>query len=147
MRKVGCPGDLYARANVRFPPIADVAAKPLPRSVTVFYRTAFWAALIFTLIMALLPHPPQVPGASDKVQHAAAFAALAALGAIGYRSTSALRLFALLTSMGALIEILQAIPALHRDSDVADWLADTVAAGVILAVIYWSRREREVRNS
>ncbi len=111
-----------------------------------FYRAAFWAALIFTVVMALLPYPPLVPAASDKLQHAAAFATLAALGAMAYRSVGPLLLFAALSVFGALIEIPQAIPALHRDSDPVDWLTDTVAAGVIVAVIYRSRRKRQTRN-
>ncbi len=91
------------------------------RRMTRFYRVGFWAALVFAFVMALLPHPPQLPGApSDKVQHVAAFAILAALGAAAYRSTSLMRLLAGLSTFGALIEFLQAIPVLNRDSDPVD---------------------------
>jgi hypothetical protein len=31
--------------------------------------------------------------------------------------------------------MIQAIPALHRDSDVVDWVADTVAAGAVLLLV------------
>lgn len=103
-------------------------------------RAAFWAAFCFTFVMAVLPHPPQVPGQpSDKVQHVAAFATLAFLGSLAYPAVRLRSLFVSLSLFGALIEIVQAIPALQRDSDVRDWLADTVAAAVVLLVVRWSR--------
>ena len=99
-------------------------------------RLAFWAAALFSLVMALLPHPPEVPGEpSDKIQHIAAFATLAGIGAIAYPRVGLLKLFAGLSLFGATIEVLQAIPMLHRDSDVVDWLADTAACGIVLLMV------------
>ena len=101
---------------------------------------AFWAALTFALVMALLPAPPHTPvnRFGDKFAHMLAFAVLAGLGAAAY---PALRLRALglgLSAVGALIEVLQAIPRLHRDSDVRDWIADSLAiAVVVVAVQLW----------
>jgi VanZ family protein len=98
-------------------------------------RLLFWAAALFSLVMALLPHPPDIPGhPSDKIQHVAAFATLALLGTWAFPRTALIRLLAGLSLFGAAIEVLQAIPILHRDSDVLDWLADTIAAGSILLV-------------
>ncbi|HEY6048733.1 MAG TPA: VanZ family protein [Sphingomicrobium sp.] len=103
-------------------------------------RLLFWAATLFTFVMATLPHPPQLPGnPSDKVQHIAAFAVLGLLSAWAYQRTGVLKLIAGLSLFGALIELVQAIPALHRDSDVKDWLADTVACAVVLSAIHWRR--------
>lgn len=111
--------------------------------MTYFYRASFWAALGFAFVMALLPQPPELRGApSDKVQHIIAFATLAALASAGYRSASLLRLLAALSAFGAVIEILQAIPALNRDSDLVDWLADTIAAALILGFVSWRRNKR-----
>lgn len=94
--------------------------------------------------MAILPNPPQLPGApSDKVQHAAAFATLAALVAIAYRSTSLMRLLASLSALGIVIECVQAIPALNRDRDPVDWIADTFAAALVLVAVGWWRTDRE----
>ena len=91
--------------------------------------------------MAILPHPPQVPGEpNDKVEHMIAFATLAALGSIAYPRTALLKLLAALSLFGALIEFVQAIPALQRDSDVKDWIADTAAVAVVLALVWWRRR-------
>lgn len=109
---------------------------------SLYRRVLFWAAAAFAFVMATLPHPLHVPGEpNDKVQHVIAFATLAGLGAWAYRRAPLLRLAIGLSLFGALIELVQAIPALQRDSDVLDWLADTVAvAAVLLAVSWWRQR-------
>jgi len=104
-------------------------------------RLIFWAAFTFALVMAVLPHPPHVPWEpGDKVEHVTAFVTLSFLGAWAYPRTPLLQLLVRLSLFGALIELAQAIPALGRDSDPLDWLADTVAAAVALAIVYWWRR-------
>ena len=104
-------------------------------------RTTFWAAACFAFVMAVLPHPPEVPGdPNDKVEHVVAFATLAALGSFAYPRLALLRLLAGLSMFGALIEFVQAIPALQRDSDPKDWIADTLAVVIVLALIGWRRR-------
>lgn len=103
-------------------------------------RLLFWAAALFAFVMAVLPHPPEVPGEpNDKVQHMVAFATLGILGAWAYARAPLVRLFAGLSLFGAFIEVVQAIPALHRDSDVKDWIADTIACGVVLLLAWWWR--------
>lgn len=102
----------------------------------IWLRVAFWLAALFALVMATLPKPPQLPGApSDKIQHIIAFIVLAGLAAAAYRRTSLVVIAAGLSAFGALIEFLQALPMLHRDSDVRDWLADTAASAVVLLII------------
>jgi len=106
----------------------------------VLLRLLFWAAALLAFVMAVLPHPPHVP-ANDKVQHMAAFATLGLLGSFAYPRLSTLRLLIGLSLFGALIEVVQAIPALHRDSDPLDWLADTIACAlVVLALRWWKPR-------
>lgn len=107
-------------------------------------RAIFWAAALFALVMALLPHPPEVPGEpSDKIQHIMAFATLGALGALAYPRVSIARLVIGLSLFGAFIEIAQSIPILHRDCDPVDWIADTVACGLVLiAMGAWRARKR-----
>jgi hypothetical protein len=106
----------------------------------------FWAAVAFTLVMATLPKPPHLPGSpSDKVQHILAFMCLAALGSAAYSRTPALRLAVSLAAVGGLIELLQLIPVLNRDSEWLDWLADVAAAGVVLLAISVWRRGRPNR--
>jgi len=104
-------------------------------------RGLFWTAAAFALVMAIVPHPPELPGQpNDKVQHIVAFATLALLGSFAYPSARLLKLLIRLSLFGAVIEVIQAIPALHRDSDVLDWLADTIAVGSILLLVRWRRR-------
>lgn len=98
-------------------------------------RALFWVAAAFALVMASLPKPPQLPGdPGDKVQHIIAFAVLAVLARAGWLNVSGWRLLAGLSAFGALIELVQAIPALHRHADWIDWAADTLAAAAVLAV-------------
>ena len=47
-------------------------------------------------------------------------------------------LFAWLAAFGAAIELFQALPALHRDAEVLDWLADMAAAAVALGLVRWA---------
>jgi hypothetical protein len=93
----------------------------------------FWAAALFALVMALLPHPPQIGQASDKVQHILAFAVLAGLAALAWPRR--LLLIGLgLFAFGGLIELLQMIPGLHRDGQAGDWIADAAATMTVLAL-------------
>lgn len=112
-------------------------------------RLLFWAAVVFAFVMAILPHPPEVPGQpNDKVQHMIAFAMLGLLGIWAYANAALLHLLAGLSLFGGLIEIVQGIPALHRDRDVKDWIADTVACGAVLLIVHWRRsRRKRIRDS
>ena len=109
-------------------------------------RLAFWPALIFALVMAVLPKPPQLPGMDlgDKVQHMLAFFTLAVLAGTGWPRASLVKAALWLSLVGAGIEVVQAIPVLHRDSDWRDWVADTlaivVAMGPVLAFRHVSRK-------
>lgn len=113
----------------------------MPRTV-LLARVTLFAAVAFAVTMALLPHPPGLIEVGDKSQHMLAFAVLAVLAAWSYPAASLLRLGERLSFLGALIEVLQAIPALHRDCDIRDWIADTVAISVVLGLI-WSARRRD----
>lgn len=100
-----------------------------------WWLAAFWAAWSFAMVMALLPKPPAVPGdPPDKLQHIAAFAVLSVLGAKAFADASLVRIGAFLGATGLLIELLQAIPALHRDASIWDWVADVAAIAVVLSL-------------
>ncbi len=75
----------------------------------------------------------------------AAFVTLSALAAASFPHASLLRIGERLSFMGALIEVVQNIPALHRDCDIMDWLADTLAVAVTLILVWQLRRTREQR--
>ena len=103
-------------------------------------RLLFWAASLFALVMALIPQPPPVPGhPSDKLLHMIAFATLGLLGNSAYARVGALRLIAGLSVFGGLIEILQGTALIHRDRDVLDWVADTIACGAVIVGLRWWR--------
>jgi len=111
------------------------------------FRFLLACALAFAVTMALLPHPPRLVEAGDKWQHMAAFAALALLAAGAYPREPLFRIGERLSFLGALIEVLQSIPSLHRDCDVLDWLADTGAiAAAMLVVTGWRRVRRGAKD-
>ncbi|ANY20296.1 hypothetical protein A6F68_01786 [Tsuneonella dongtanensis] len=86
--------------------------------------------------MALIPRSPTIPiEQGDKVMHMLAFFTLGGLAAAGWRASPALLLFASLGIFGGAIEVFQAIPALHRDADWYDWIADMGAAALAIAAV------------
>jgi VanZ family protein len=101
------------------------------------FRLALFAALVFAVTMALLPKPPHMPidRFGDKFEHMIAFATLAGLAAIAYPRMRLFRIGERLSFLGALVEVLQSIPSLHRDCDIRDWVADTIAVTAVLAVV------------
>ena len=105
----------------------------------------FWTAALAAFVLAILPHPPELSALpSDKLQHFAGFAVLAGLATAAFPGSSAIRLLAWLSGFGALIEIVQGMSVIHRDSDVLDWLADTAACALVLgAVQVWRWRARQ----
>ena len=110
-------------------------------------RIAFVFCACFAFVMAAVPHPPAIPGQpSDKIMHMLAFGTLGALAAYGFRRVSVARLFLGLTAFGAIIEMVQAIPWLHRDSDIVDLLADMAAAIATLAAVRWFAARADRRS-
>ena len=109
------------------------------------FRVALFAAIAFAVTMALLPKPPQiVPIANDKAQHMLAFATLALLAALAYPKAQLFRIGERLSFLGAMVEVLQSIPALHRDCDILDWIADTAAICVVLLIVATIRRRSSI---
>jgi hypothetical protein len=96
-------------------------------------RVALVAATVFALVMALTP--PALDGIRDKWQHMAAFGTLTALSALAFPQAPLHRIGERLSFLGAMIEVLQSIPALHRDCDIMDWLADTYVIIAVLIVV------------
>lgn len=104
-------------------------------------RIAFPLALAFITFMALSPSPPLTPldRFGDKVQHMAAFGSLSILARLAYPATSPWRVLERLAFFGALIEVFQGIPALHRSCDWRDLLADVVALAIALTLYEMAR--------
>lgn len=119
-----------------------------PKCAEITARMAFGAALVMTLVMALLPHPPKlaIDGLGDKFEHSLAFVALTGLAWMSFPRARLSRIGERLSFLGALIEVLQAIPSLHRDCDIFDWLTDTAAIVVVLVIIGACRRHRRAQK-
>ena len=97
-------------------------------------RPLFLAAAAFALYMALIPKPPALPidRFGDKFEHMLAFAVLTMLARLAWQRASPWRILERLSFFGALIEVFQSIPSLHRDCDPKDWVADTLSVAVVL---------------
>ena len=101
-------------------------------------RAAFFLTLVFALYMALAPAPiatPTLDSYGDKAEHMLAFATLTTLARLGWTRAPNWLVLERLSFIGALIEVFQAIPSLHRDCDWHDWVADTLAIMATLGVI------------
>ena len=96
-------------------------------------QVVFVIACLVGVAYALLPKPPKLPTErwGDKVEHMLGFAALAFLAALAFPKMPRWRVIERLSFLGALVEVFQSIPALGRDCDVKDWIADTVAVIVV----------------
>ncbi len=103
------------------------------------FRILFWLAMAFAVTMAVLPAPPKlaIDQFGDKFAHMLAFATLAGLGTLGFTRALRWRVAERLCFLGAMIELVQSIPALHRDCDIRDWIADCLAIGVATVVAAW----------
>lgn len=111
------------------------------------FIAACWVVVLGVYIAAILPQreAPHL-GYSDKVDHMAAFFTVTLLARLSYLRRPVWRLFVAVAAFGALIEITQMIPALHRDAEFNDWVADVAATivGLIVAqpIVVMIRRYR-----
>ncbi len=104
-------------------------------------RAAFWITLLGVFIAAEIPekdHPPDLFG-WDKANHFAAFYLLSVLGAGAFPRRPLIAIGAWLSGFGALIELVQALPFIHRDADVVDWITDTAAILAALCPVLLAR--------
>jgi len=111
-------------------------------------RVLLLIAVAVALTLALLPHPPHLPidSLGDKVEHSLAFVVMTILAVGAYPEASLPRIGERLSFLGALIEVLQSIPVLHRDCDVFDWITDTLAIILTLLIVRLIRRQSPVRR-
>ena len=104
--------------------------------IRLMFRVCFWLLLIFAVVMLLLPHPPKTvfDRLGDKVEHMMAFGGLAGFGSFGFAQSNRWRVAERLSLLGALTEVIQSIPALHRSCDIFDWMADSSAIVLATAI-------------
>lgn len=110
------------------------------------FKLGFWIALSVALTMAFLPKPPKlaIDSFGDKFEHMLAFLVLTLLAQLGFAQTPRWRIAERLSFVGAMIEVVQSIPVLHRDCDIRDWIADTLTVVVVTALFGLFRRRRSV---
>ena len=106
-------------------------------------QCGFWGALLFSFYEAVIPPDRTIPLFPwDKAEHFAAFYVLAWLAAAAFPRRGLFGIAVALAAFGALIEIVQAVPSLGRDSDYKDWIAD--ACGILAALtpmfLVWWRK-------
>ena len=87
-------------------------------------------------------HPHLFPW--DKAEHFSAFFALTACALLAFPRLSMGWIAAGLSASGALIELIQGLPFVHRDMDVKDWVADTVAVLAVVGVVILARVRRRL---
>jgi hypothetical protein len=127
---------------------------PVPRIVLLIRvaRAVFFATLVFTFYSAVIP-PAQalqlVPW--DKAMHFIAFYCLTGLAVAAFPASRLWLIGAGLSAFGALIEVVQGLPMVHRDRDFWDWVADTlaiIAAMSPMLLLWWRQRVRsDQKNS
>ncbi len=101
----------------------------------------FWAALLFSYVCAVMPGEAQPTfGGSDKTDHICAFLVLTILASTANPRRPRWFIGVALSLYGIFIELSQAAPLVNRDASVADWIADSLAILVGLAIASLLRR-------
>ena len=109
---------------------------------------AAWVALVFCALLtawgAFSPpgavHPHLFPW--DKAEHFCAFFALTACALAAFPRVQIVWIAAGLSACGALVELIQGLLFVHRDMDVKDWVADTLAVLAVVGVVIVARVRR-----
>jgi hypothetical protein len=100
-------------------------------------RGVFLLLLATVLYLTLMPSPPHVElddlPYGDKIEHFLAFGALTVAARFGFPRMAGWLVLERLSFLGAMIEVVQGSPGLHRDCDWRDWAADTLGVLVALA--------------
>jgi hypothetical protein len=116
-----------------------VAALPRSDLLLLGVRVMFWGAALVTFIGAMMsPAPHMFP----RAEHFCAFYVLTVLAAVAYPAAPLVIIGLWLSLFGAVIELVQALPFIHRDCDILDWIAYTVAVLAVLvpmAITRWRR--------
>jgi hypothetical protein len=103
-------------------------------------RGVFAVAVLVSLAVLFMPGAdvPSAPPGADKVVHVCLFAVLAVTG--GWAGIGRGALARLLVLYATVSELIQGIPALHRDASVGDWVADV--CGGLLGLLVWALLRR-----
>lgn len=122
--------------------------RPNPDSRNGPHRRLFrTATLAWSVAMAWLAFQPPTGVDSglpwDKANHALAFIVLTVLVGRGWPTLSRGALFLMMLAAGVGIELVQGLPQIGRDADVADVVADVAGIVAGLGLLAWLERARE----
>ena len=120
-----------------------MAGFPRPAFLLLGVRVVFWLTVLFTFVSAEMPvaHAPHfLPW--DKAEHFVAFFVITSLAAAAYPRAPLFLVALWLSLFGCAIELAQALPFIHRDCDIWDWVADTTAIAAALAPMMLDRWRR-----
>lgn len=127
--------------------VAQQDVSPVRRGIYLANRIArvlLWTSLV--LVFALATFPAQIlPDVfTDKTQHVATFAVLTALALWAYPKLGLVKVAAGMIAFGAVIEFVQMLPAVGREGDLGDFLADVAAVASVVALALLVRTIRGV---
>ncbi len=107
-------------------------------------RFALVACILFTAWGAFAPPDAARPHLFpwDKAEHFSAFFAMTACALVAFPKVRLAWIALGFSAAGAAIELIQALPFVHRDGDVKDWIADTLAVGAVVGVVVAARIRR-----
>jgi hypothetical protein len=95
----------------------------------------FWAAMAFTFVCAVVPVDDRVILADrDKVEHFVAFFVLTVTAIAAYPRRALAVTGAKLLAFGVFIEVVQSLPMVNRQGDLADLAAD--GAAIVTAALF-----------
>ena len=119
----------------------------IPRPILLLHgaRALFWAAMLFTFVSAEMPPTHALhlfPW--DKAEHFVAFFVLTSLVAAAYPRVPLVILALWLSLFGCVIALVQALPIVHRDCDIWDWVADSAGIGAALVPMLLARWRRQM---
>jgi len=97
-------------------------------------------------LIAFYAFKPGHPGGGlfpwDKADHFCAFFVVTVLAVVAFPNQSFLKIGIAVSVLGALIELIQALPIVNRDCDFWDWFAEMCAMSAVYGVILAARIRR-----
>ncbi len=106
----------------------------LDRLMTPLLRLGFVLCAVSVFTLAVMPGALDPVHIWDKAKHFSAFFVLGGLAAAAFPQWRLIMIGLALSAFGAFIEGVQALPFVHRDADVFDWVADSLALLVVLGL-------------
>ncbi len=115
------------------------------RLMTIAARAGFVLCVALTAVFALSPpslHAHVLPW--DKADHFAAFFAITAAALVAFPRLWPLWIALVVSLLGGVIELAQALPFVGRDSNFGDWISNEVGIAAALVVLMAAELRRRL---